>query len=407
MTSAVRTLFVDRDGVINRMREDYVKSWDELELLPGAIESLASASKRGLELIVLSNQSAIGRGLVARETVDGIHRRIAALVAAEGGRIAAFLVCPHTPDDRCDCRKPAPGLLFRARDELGVDLSRAVMVGDQPTDVEAARAADCAAMLVGEDGIGAAIDLLTELPQVEDAIVLCGGLGTRLRGTLGPLPKAMATVHGRPFVDWLLLALASRGLRRAILATGHGASVIRDHFATGANLGLQVVLSEEPGPLGTGGASRLAAEKLDTSPVLVLNGDSYCTFNLLQLQLTHALTHANATLWLLPAERADRFGSVELAADQSVRTFEEKVGGSGLISAGVYLVELDALCDIPPNRPLSLERDLFPAWVGRGLHGVAGSGPFIDIGTPESLAAADSVLGPELAELEGRAWPNA
>jgi D-glycero-D-manno-heptose 1,7-bisphosphate phosphatase len=143
---------LDRDGIINRMRPDYVKRWEEVEIIPGSLDALARLSRGGCQLIVLTNQSAIGRGLVSRKTVDDIHDRMASLIAERGGKIRAFLVCPHTPADACDCRKPAPGLLLRARDELGVDLAHAVMVGDQRSDVEAARAAGCRAILLGSDG---------------------------------------------------------------------------------------------------------------------------------------------------------------------------------------------------------------------------------------------------------------
>ena len=145
-------VFLDRDGIINRMRADYVKRWDELEILPDALTTLARLSANGCEVIVLTNQSAIGRGLVSRQTVDDMHRRLAATIDAHGGHVRAFLVCPHTPTDGCDCRKPAPGLLHRARDELGVDLATAILVGDQLSDVDAARAAGCRAILVDVKG---------------------------------------------------------------------------------------------------------------------------------------------------------------------------------------------------------------------------------------------------------------
>jgi len=149
-------VLLDRDGVINRMRPDYVKRWEELELLPGAVEALARLSRAGCEVVVLTNQSAIGRGLTTRKQIDEIHRRLSAVVAQAGGRIQAFLLCPHTPVDGCACRKPAPGLLLRARDELGIDLARAVLVGDQLSDLEAARAAGCPAILVDPAGDRAA-----------------------------------------------------------------------------------------------------------------------------------------------------------------------------------------------------------------------------------------------------------
>ena len=130
------------------MRPDYVRRWEDVEIIPGALNALARLTAAGRELIVLTNQSAIGRGLVSRQTVDDIHLRLTQAIEASGGRITEFLICPHAPAEACDCRKPAPGLLLRARDELGVDLERAILVGDQPSDIEAARAAGCRAILI-------------------------------------------------------------------------------------------------------------------------------------------------------------------------------------------------------------------------------------------------------------------
>jgi D-glycero-D-manno-heptose 1,7-bisphosphate phosphatase len=141
-------VLLDRDGVINRMRGDYVKTWKELEVLPGALEAIARVNRTGREIIVLTNQSGISRNLVSADVVDDIHHKLAKLVARRGGQIRAFLVCPHSPRDGCNCRKPAPGLFFRARDELGVDLARAIMVGDQALDIQAAQAAGCDGILV-------------------------------------------------------------------------------------------------------------------------------------------------------------------------------------------------------------------------------------------------------------------
>jgi D-glycero-D-manno-heptose 1,7-bisphosphate phosphatase len=152
------TVLLDRDGVINRMRTDYVKSWDDFELLPGALEAIGRLGRSGLEVIVLTNQSAIAQKLVTAQAVDEVHSRLAAMVIEHGGRIRAFLICPHSRDEGCSCRKPAPGLFFRARDELGVELADAIMVGDQIWDIEAARAAGCEAILVDPNGSEASLD---------------------------------------------------------------------------------------------------------------------------------------------------------------------------------------------------------------------------------------------------------
>jgi D-glycero-D-manno-heptose 1,7-bisphosphate phosphatase len=172
-----QTVFLDRDGVINRMRSDYVKRWEELELLPGAVDALVRIARSGRDVIVLTNQSAIAQNLVTVEAITQIHNRLAALVAQRGGQIRAFLVCPHVADDGCDCRKPLPGLFFRARDELGIDLTKGVMVGDQFWDVQAARAAGCSAILVNSD-THAWDHEVTECPVVASLVaavdLICG-----------------------------------------------------------------------------------------------------------------------------------------------------------------------------------------------------------------------------------------
>lgn len=146
--SSKPTVLVDRDGVLVRNRDDYVKNLREMEILPGALEALAVLSKKDHRVFVVTNQSAIGRGLTTFAKVNRIHSHLAREVRRFGGEIEAFLVCPHTPDDGCDCRKPAPGLLFQARDRYGVDLDTAVMIGDFQTDIQAARAAGCISIRV-------------------------------------------------------------------------------------------------------------------------------------------------------------------------------------------------------------------------------------------------------------------
>jgi D-glycero-D-manno-heptose 1,7-bisphosphate phosphatase len=168
-------VFLDRDGVINRRRRDHVKRWEEFEVLPGAVDALARICGTGRDVIVVTNQSAIGRGLVAAETVDDIHGRFADLVEAAGGRIAGFLVCPHRPDEGCDCRKPAPGLFHQARRRLGVDLGNSVMVGDQPSDIEAAKAAGCDVIRVDPETIATVSDHPRVRSLAEAADLICAG----------------------------------------------------------------------------------------------------------------------------------------------------------------------------------------------------------------------------------------
>jgi D-glycero-D-manno-heptose 1,7-bisphosphate phosphatase len=144
----MRAVFLDRDGVICENRSDHVKSWDEFRFLPGATESLAALSRLGLPIIVVTNQAAVGRGLVSASVVEDIHARMIAEVEAYGGRVDRVLYCPHTPQERCDCRKPEPGMLLRAADEMDIDLSHSYMVGDAAADLMAAERAGCRPFLV-------------------------------------------------------------------------------------------------------------------------------------------------------------------------------------------------------------------------------------------------------------------
>jgi phosphoheptose isomerase/UTP-glucose-1-phosphate uridylyltransferase len=248
-------------------------------------------------------------------------------------------------------------------------------------------------------------------------IVLCGGEGTRLQPVVGDRPKPMAPIAGRPFLEWLLRGLRGRGIREVTLSTGHLASMIERYFGTGDWLDLKISYSCETQPLGTAGAVRLAVDGAPDDTVLVLNGDSYCPIDVGRLAAEHQRHGARTSLWLVPVADTSRYGWVELSGDGVVQAFREKSErpSPGLISAGVYLLEHEVIDMIPAQRFVSLETEVFPRLVGRGLHGIVGSGPFVDIGTPESYRTAarllPDVVGPEddgerLNFVRGRLWAS-
>lgn len=142
------TIFLDRDGVINENRSDYVKSWHEFQFLPGSCEAIARLTQAGHRIVVCTNQAGIARGSMPVENVEEIHRRMRAEITAVGGHIEKVYYCPHAKDARCNCRKPRPGMLLRARDELNVDLNDSVFIGDSITDVRAGLAAGVRSVLV-------------------------------------------------------------------------------------------------------------------------------------------------------------------------------------------------------------------------------------------------------------------
>src|SRR5262249_20339064 len=135
----ISALLLDRDGVVNRELGRSVRSWQEFEFLPGVLDALRRLVDLSAPILVLSNQSAMGRGWVSTKTVEDIHERMVQAVRSAGGRIDEVAVCPHAPEAQCSCRKPKPGLLLMMATKHRFDLRRAVMVGDSQRDVEAAR----------------------------------------------------------------------------------------------------------------------------------------------------------------------------------------------------------------------------------------------------------------------------
>lgn len=143
-----RAVFLDRDGVINKQRPDHVKSWDEFEFEAGALDALARLARSDLKVVVISNQSGIGRGLMTEEAVQEIHARMIEQIAQAGGRMDRIYFCPHAPEAGCTCRKPQPTMLYWAAADLGLDLEGSFLVGDWVDDIRAGHSVGCTTLLV-------------------------------------------------------------------------------------------------------------------------------------------------------------------------------------------------------------------------------------------------------------------
>lgn len=167
-----RAVFLDRDGVINLNRPDNVRSWEQFIFEPGALDALRRLGASDLLVLVVTNQSGIGRGHMTQETVEDIHARMRAHIEGVGGRITQVYFCPHIPDDNCICRKPSPGMLLQGRDEFGLDLAQAYFIGDWVDDIRAARAAGVTPLLVrtgrGEKALAEMQTLEMPLPIILD-----------------------------------------------------------------------------------------------------------------------------------------------------------------------------------------------------------------------------------------------
>ncbi len=149
-----KTVFIDRDGVINVDSHDYIKSPEEFEFLPGVIDAVKMIHDAGYMVIVITNQSGLSRGFYTPETLTAIHKKMTDGVVFGKGKITDIFYCPHLPDDGCDCRKPKPLMILQAAEKYNIDLDASVMVGDNAKDIECARNAGVKYAVLVKSGIG-------------------------------------------------------------------------------------------------------------------------------------------------------------------------------------------------------------------------------------------------------------
>jgi D-glycero-alpha-D-manno-heptose 1-phosphate guanylyltransferase len=225
-----------------------------------------------------------------------------------------------------------------------------------------------------------------------EAIVLAGGLGTRLAARLEGVPKPMAPIAGRPFLEILLAQLQRAGATRVILSVGHLHHVIRDHFGASFH-NVRIDYSIESAPLGTGGAIRKAVQQANEDAVLVLNGDTFLQADYAGMLRFHAAENAKATMAVVRHPDITRYGGVVIEQNHVVAYEEKGRAGAGWINAGSYVLAKDLDWQPGLGERFSIERDFFVPEVSR-LHPSAYpvSGYFLDIGVPEDLDRAQTEL---------------
>lgn len=229
-----------------------------------------------------------------------------------------------------------------------------------------------------------------------EAVILAGGLGTRLRAAVPDLPKPMAPVAGRPFLEHLMDYWIAQGASRFILSIGYLREAIQGHFGTRYR-NVPVAYAVEETPLGTGGGVLLGLAQAQTETVLVANGDTFFGVDLDELKQRHAACKGELTMALRAIPHNDRYGTVVLNEQGRIARFEANpTGGPGIINGGVYLVQRSVLLGLgwQPGAKVALEQELFPAMLAqnRPLCGLVSTGGFIDIGVPEDYYRAAEVL---------------
>src|SRR3989304_10354991 len=232
------------------------------------------------------------------------------------------------------------------------------------------------------------LTLMNKLSKIT-AVILSGGLGTRLRSVVLGQPKVLSEVNSRPFIAYLLDQLSQAGVEKVVLCTGYLGEQVKATFGEYYK-DITLLYSQERITLGTGGALKLALPLLKSEPVLVLNGDSFCQADFVNFLNQHITKKATASLLLAEVPDFSRYGSVRMSMNGEITSFEEKSrkAGHGLINAGVYLLNNTFLESIPVNINISLEHEMFPLWINKGLYGFQNKGNFLDIGIPQDYAAA-------------------
>jgi D-glycero-alpha-D-manno-heptose 1-phosphate guanylyltransferase len=236
-----------------------------------------------------------------------------------------------------------------------------------------------------------------------EAVVLAGGLGTRLKETVAGLPKSLAPIGKHPFLSYLLGWLRSQGVTEVILAVGHRRKFIVHHYSRHKPHGIRLRYSVENTPLGTGGALRNLRSLLEGEEFFVLNGDSIFDVDLHQMLAFHRRRRSEVTLALASPPEAGRYGSVLLNAQGRIKAFVEKKATaapnasghpdlSRWISGGLYIMNKAVFRHMPRRQEISLEKEVFPRLIGGPFYGFPAKAYFIDIGVPEDYRKAQAEL---------------
>lgn len=221
-----------------------------------------------------------------------------------------------------------------------------------------------------------------------DVVILCGGLGTRLRPVTGDLPKALVNICGRPFIDLLVDGLQQWGFKRFILCVGYMSELVICHVRQ--KKGWQIEFSEEEVPLGTGGAIKKVIPLIGSEPFLVVNGDTICDVDFYKFFEFHKCNNGILSIALTMIHNAGDYGVVSIDNENRIKRFREKENGTGkrLVSAGIYMMNKTILSWMPDSIKFSLEYDVFPNMHRDLRHGFVTNGELIDIGTPQRYRTA-------------------
>jgi len=424
----IKAVFLDRDGTINK-DTGHLYRIEDFELLPGSLDALKLFMDSGIKIYIITNQAGIAKGIYREDDFQSLTTAMLAFFKAQGIVIEEVAYCPHHPEGsvaeyarNCLCRKPHTLLAEQILRRVAITPKEAVFVGDKNSDIESGRRLGMRTYLVltghgREHEATSEADYVVESlleaarhitsskakrcggPDRVDAIILAGGLGTRLRGVIGNLPKTLAPIKGKPFLDIILNRLNNYSfIGHVVIAVGYMGDKIRSEYAGSHRYCFEIRFSEEKELLGTGGALKKSIKYATTEDVIALNGDYYVDVDLVDLYRYHCDRAADFTMVVSEVDDMRRFGGVTMDGAGKITGYAEKGGYNeagplpGAVNAGVYLFQRRVFDAVPNSVPLSLERELFPGFISKNFYGYVSKGMFIDIGTPESYTIAGCSL---------------
>ncbi|MCR4338213.1 MAG: nucleotidyltransferase family protein [Candidatus Omnitrophica bacterium] len=233
--------------------------------------------------------------------------------------------------------------------------------------------------------------------RVIDAVILCGGLGQRLRSTIGESQKTMAKVADQPFLDFILQYLKDQGFQRLVLCTGYQADQVQEHYRGKKFSGAEIIFSQEQQPLGTGGAVKNAQKLITSNPFVLLNGDSFCRIDYHRLLEFHDKQGALLTMVVAPVADTQDYGTI-IIEEHRIVGFREKEAratkdkGPFYVNVGIYVCDQRVWGHMPQQEKFSLEKDFFPQLLKEKVFGFVVNEEFLDIGTPARYESAEQVL---------------
>lgn len=370
-----KAIFLDRDGTINHDL-GYCHKISELKIYQDAAKLVKKFKKLGYLIIVISNQSGIDRGYFTESDMKKFNT---ALNRRLGGAIDAFYWCPHTPEEKCTCRKPKTALVEKAVQDFGINLKESLVLGDRD-DIDG----EMARRLKIKYSILPRTDDL-KVPQY--AIVLAGGKGVRLRSISKKLPKPLVKIRGRPVLYHVLDNLVRNGVHNIIICTGHKGAMIRAHIEKHYKGDANIIYSYSRRMIDTGTRVRLAIKKISPrdKDVAVLFGDDVNEINLEDMYDFHKRKHAPITVAVKHVENVSGFGVVNVSGTKVVSFVEKPESRArGLVNCGVHILSRDAFKYIPKNADFNLTKDFLPRATKLGLvYAYVSKDRWLPIDTPE------------------------